>query len=135
MSKLKAIMDSATATLSSGGGTGDLPRRRVEIIFEPDDCRPGVFEETFTITLEELTSKAELEAVRLAKGDPISAALLQAQRAIVEFDGERVGRVQREWLVEALGARGRNKLAAGFVELVDGGGRPSEDEEDGEGKA
>ena len=124
--KLSEIMEASKATLSAGGG--ELPRTEIVATFDPHEGIDGIFEAPFAITFRELSANQELEALRSAKGDPIIAGFVQAKASIHRFNGEKVGRVEREWLYNHLNARGRAKVLACFLELIGSG----EDDKNGD---
>ncbi|NJN65011.1 MAG: hypothetical protein HC882_09140 [Acidobacteria bacterium] len=118
MAKLSDLMAASKATLSASADKGGLPFSEVFCTFEPKECRPEAFDTSFVLTLRELSAGKELEALRAAKGDPLIAGFMQAKVSIYGFNGERIKREELEWLWEALGARGRQKVLSAFAILM-----------------
>jgi hypothetical protein len=86
------------------------------------------------ITLRELTADQELAALRGAKSDPLVAAFIQAKAAIALFNGEKVGKVQREFIYNNLTTKGRARLVEAFAILVGSGSESEDAAGDTEGK-
>ena len=82
-----------------------MPHRRVTIKVPAEMCNPGVFDADFTVTIEGLTAKIELQAMTKAKGDMLSMAYWFAYFGIAEVDGVPLNEAEgeREWFWEALG--------------------------------
>lgn len=139
MAKLSDLMAASKATLSASADKGGLPFAEVSCTFDPAECRPEAFDAPFALTIRELSAGKELEALRAAKGDPLIAGFTQAKAAIYAFNGERIKREELEWLWEALGARGRQKVLSAFAILLGSdekrdNGADVDDVEDAEGK-
>jgi len=135
MRSLEEIMDAKK--VSVGDRPGDLPRRSVVAKFTPEDGVLGIFDEDFELGVHELTVNEELRASRAAKGDGGTLGIEMAKASIATFNGEPVKVAQREWLLNHLSPRGRNKLLRMFarVSLGDATVEEAERELDAEGKA
>lgn len=126
---LDSLFNEWTAQVAEGG-VKDMKRTTHDVRLEPEMCRPGVFPEGFTITIQELSTGEEMACMREAKGnDPALLALSMTMRSMRDFNGERIRKkAHREWLWEALGQRGRNHVALAYSKHILGD-ESTEDEE------
>ena len=124
MSALKKAYAQGT---SEGGGRNfsKMPRKKISFTVDHSLCMPDVFESDFEITLQSLTSRAEMKAARDSKGDPTAMAFLMAKASIVAVDGEAVDETngEDEFLWEALDQGGRQLVVSMFAKV----GTPDDD--------
>ncbi len=102
-----------------------MPRKQISFTVDHSLCMPDVFDTDFEITLQSLTSRAEMQAARESKGDPTAMAFLMAKASVVAVDGEPVdaGKGEDDFLWEALDQGGRQLVVSMFAKV----GTPDDD--------
>lgn len=95
-----------------------LPRRLVTFLMDASACLPGLFEDDFEITIGGLTAEMELEAAQAAKGQVATLAFHYARLSLVAVNGKALdkGKLEDEFLWQALGTGGRQIVAGMFAE-------------------
>lgn len=111
---LKAALERFSVSGPGGMSGGGIPKMTITFEVLPSACSPGVFTDAFDLTMESLSTKAEIKAANVAKGDPIVFATHLAYQSMVAFNGTPLGYTEKEWLWEALGTSGRNLVIGQF---------------------
>jgi len=112
MSFLKEVSDKLKTD-----GNIDLPRREHTFEMDVDRCRPGVFPRNFTVTLQELSVRQEMDAAKNASGDAIRYGYEMARASVMKVDGDIIGE-SRTFFWEAIGSRGRSRVIEAYTNHI-----------------
>jgi hypothetical protein len=117
----KSILGKLSSKASEGGAPKNIRRRLVTFVLDHELCEPGAFEEDFKLTLEGLSSGAELDALK-ESGEGTSMGFALAKRSIKQFNGKALRKHEVEVLWDLLGFAGRLATVDKFMEHCTGVG-------------
>jgi len=105
--------------IQTGKSLSALPNRTATFIFDHTICKPGAFDEDFTLTLRALSPADEIKAAQIAKGDTYATVVTMARLALHAVNGFEIdrGQLEDEQLWNDLDQAGRNLVISMWTEV------------------